>query len=169
MGILGWIEATAVATWVRESISLFAYPTILSVHAIGLAFLVGASAVISLRLLGVAQEIPLAPVEKIFAVAWAGFWVNAISGTLLLMAAATSMLTNPVFVIKLVFIVFAVVNLRIIKTRVFGDRESIEAGVVPKIGRTLAWSSLGLWFGAIVAGRLTAYTLLIASTFGGGS
>ena len=167
MEILVWLEAIAPAVWVRESISLWAYPTILATHAIGLAFLVGANAAIDLRLLGYAPDLPLAPMEKFFPVIVVAFWVSALSGGLLLIAAATTMLTSVVFYIKLLFIALAVVTLRLIKTRVFSDQASLEAGSVPRIGRVLAIASLAFWAGAIIAGRLTAYPILIATTFGG--
>ena len=35
---------------------------------------------------------------------WAGFWVNAVSGVLLLIAYPTKALTNPLFYVKLVLI-----------------------------------------------------------------
>jgi hypothetical protein len=165
--ILVWLEATSLAVWVRESISLFAYPSILAVHAIGLAFLVGGSAALDLRLLGYAGDLPLAPMKKFFPVIYAGFWVNALSGGLLLIASATTMLTSVVFWIKLAFIALGVVTLLLIKTRVFGDKAILEAGAVPRIGKALAIASLTFWVGAIAAGRLTAYSLLIATTFGG--
>jgi hypothetical protein len=167
--ILVWLEATALAVWVRESISLWAYPTILAFHAVGLAFLVGGSAAVDLRLLGVAPELPLTPIKKFFPVIVAGFWVNALTGGLLLIASATTMLTSVVFWIKLVFIALAVATVVLIKARVFGDEASLEAGRIPRIGKVLAIASLTCWVGAIVAGRLTAYTILIATTFGGGA
>lgn len=166
MEFLTWLEATAVATWVRESISLWAYPSILAFHAVGLGFLVGASFVVDLRLLGLGRGLPLQSVKGIFPVAWAGFWVNAITGLLLLAAAATSLLTNPVFVIKLVLVILAVVALRWKEVRVFRGEKDLEAGSIPQVGKRLAILSLALWTGAIVTGRLTAYTLMLATTFG---
>ena len=164
--ILTWVEATALAVWVRESISLFAYPSILAIHGIGLAFVVGASAAVGLRLLGAASDLPLAPMKKFFPVIWVGFWVNALSGLLLLISSATAMMTSTVFLLKLFFVALAVVCLRLIYTRVFGSPAVLESGVVPRFGKILAGVSLASWVLAIVAGRLTAYTILIASTFG---
>ena len=40
---------------------------------------------------------------------WAGFWVNAFSGVLLLIAYPTKALTNPVFYLKLALIAVAIV------------------------------------------------------------
>jgi hypothetical protein len=165
MELLAAIEGSALGVWVRESVSLWAYPGLIAFHAIGLAFVVGLAVAIDLRLLGAAPELPLAPLERLFPVMWVGFWVNALSGVALTVAYATKMLTNPVFLVKLAFIVLAVVNLRLIKVRVLGPART---GIEPAIGRgrTLAWTSLVLWAGAILTGRLIAYTELLAKTLG---
>lgn len=165
MQFLAWIETTAIATWVRESISLGAYPSILAFHAVGLGFLVGSSVVIDLRLLGVGSGLPIGSVRSFFSVAWAGFWINAFTGVLLLSAAATSMFGNPVFVAKLILVLLAVAALRWKEVRIF-KRGDPGTEAVARVGRRLAVLSLVLWTAAIVTGRATAYTLLLASTFG---
>lgn len=168
MDVLTAIEASALGVWVRESVSLFAYPGIIAAHTIGLAFLVGANAAVDLRILGYASSLPLAPMEKFFPVMYAGFWVNALSGIALTVAYATSLLTNPVFLVKVTLIVLAVINLRLIRVRVFAGPGPPAEGPLPRSARVLASTSLALWTLAIVFGRLTAYTQLIATTFGGG-
>src|SRR5437899_3240523 len=108
---LASLENSGFGTWVRESSSLWAYPAILFMHTVGLGFLVGLNAAIDLRILGFARRLPLAPMESFYKIMWAAFWVNAISGTLLLMADATTKLTNRVFYIKMTFVFLAVVNM----------------------------------------------------------
>lgn len=73
MELLAWLEENALSTSVRESRLL--YPTILALHSVGMAFLVGLSAAIDLRILGCAPRLPLAPMERFFPVMWLGFWV----------------------------------------------------------------------------------------------
>ena len=46
------IEGSTLAAWVRESPSIWAYATILTLHTVGLAIVVGANVVVDLRLLG---------------------------------------------------------------------------------------------------------------------
>lgn len=121
MGILTAIQETTVATWVRESPSLFGFTGILFLHAVGLAFAVGVSAAIDLRILGVAPRLPLAPMEKLFPVIWVGFWINALSGVPLLMANAEHDLINPTFYAKMLFIALAVVSVRKVRRHVFRD------------------------------------------------
>jgi hypothetical protein len=164
--LLEAIENAAFPTWIRESPSIYAYTLALSLHAMGLAVVVGLSSVIALRLLGFAPRIPLAPAVKLFPFMYVGFWVNALSGLALLAANATGMLTNPLFYAKLVFIVGGVLVMRLLRNRVFGDEGMLAQNPVPPEARTLAIASLACWGAAIVAGRLTAYPYLIEYTFG---
>ena len=69
-------------------------------HA-GLAFFVGISSAIALRILGVAPGLPLAPFRKLYPVMWLGFFFNAVSGVLLLIIEPTKFLTMVDFYIKL--------------------------------------------------------------------
>ena len=43
MAVLNWLEATGLSTWVREGESIWAFPTILTLHTFGLGLLVGAN------------------------------------------------------------------------------------------------------------------------------
>jgi hypothetical protein len=151
------IEQTGLSTWLRESESIFSFYFILVCHTLGLALLVGVNSAVDLLLLGVASDIPLKPLKRFFPLMWLGFYVNAISGVFLVIAYPTKAFTNPVFYIKLTLIALAVTTLWAIQSRVFGDASLSEAAMVAK-GRTMAKLSLALWFGAITAGRLLAYT-----------
>ena len=151
------IEESGVSTWLRESESPFAFYFVLLFHTFGLAMLVGGSAVIDLRLLGIEREIPLVPLRRLFSVMWLGFAINAASGTLLLIAYPTKALTNPVFYLKLLLIGSAVWVMAKLKDHVFEDAGLDDAAMMAQ-GKTLAKWSLVLWIGAITAGRLLAYT-----------
>src|SRR5262245_25129555 len=145
-----WIESSALSVWTRESTSVLAYPAILSAHAIGMALAAGVNAAIALRLLGVAPGVPTAEMRRYAGVAWFGFALNAVSGVMLLIAYPTKALTNPMFYVKMSLIaiglgIFVAVNKRL---------ERLTAS-------TQTWIAVALlvsWGGAIVAGRLLAYT-----------
>jgi len=156
MEFLASLEGSALATWIRESSSLWAYPTVLFLHTIGMATVVGVNAGIDLRILGFAPELPLAPMIRFFPVMWAAFAINALSGIALVIADATTKLTNPVFYVKMVFIALAVINLWLVRTRVVRD-PVIDMSPVSTNAKILAVTSLIFWLGAITAGRLLAY------------
>jgi len=158
---LVWLESTALSQWVVGSPSMFAFPGILALHAIGMGFAAGLSAAIDLRILGVASGMPLAEMRRFLPVLWAGFWMNAVSCLLLLVGYPTKALTNPVFYLKLALIAVAMVLLVRIRRLAFVERD-LEAGhrSPERRLRTLAWISLGCWAGAITAGRFLAYTYI---------
>lgn len=156
---LATIEQTGFATWVREAPTLWAYPTVLFLHTVGLGFLVGLNVTIDLRLLGVAGALPIAPMRRWFPVMWAGFWVNAASGLALLAADATTKLLNPVFGIKMLLVCAGVANMWFFK-RPLVDR--IARGQVVTHGRLAAVVSLLIWVGATTAGRLMGYLAPVA-------
>jgi hypothetical protein len=160
------IEGSTLAAWVRESPSIWAYATILTLHTVGLAIVVGVNVVVDLRLLGRAPRIPVASLRALFPIMWAGFAVNLASGLLLFMADATIKSGQRVFWVKLACITLALLVARTIAKRI-GPAEAghhigiAEAGrhidLEPGDLRALAVASLFLWAGAIVAGRLMAY------------
>ena len=156
--LLGQIEQSGTAVWIRESGVLYGYPLILFLHTLGLSTLVGLSSAINLRLLGFAPGIPLASLDRLFRLMWAGLALTAATGILLFMADATRHATNPAFIVKLVFVALAVTALALIRTRVFRlpAVASAEAGG-RQSGRMLAAVSLACWFGALSAGRMMAY------------
>ena len=75
-----WIETSGLSVWARESTSLFAFPGILALHAIGMAIVAGMSTAIALRILGFAPDVSLSEMKRFVLIIWFGFWVNLSSG-----------------------------------------------------------------------------------------
>ncbi len=150
-----WLEGTALSTWVRESPSIFAYAGVLTSHTFGMGVLVGASAVLNLRLLGVSGAIPLAPLRMLFPVIWAGFCLNLVTGTVLFAADATSRGTQWMFFVKLLFVAVGVATVVLIKRHVYDA--NTDPVVVSGTVKRLAVLSLVAWVVAITSGRLLAY------------
>jgi hypothetical protein len=153
---LVWLESSALSQWVVGSESMLAFPGILALHAIGMAFAAGLAAVLDLRILGVARAIPLEAFRRFLPVLWAGFWLNAVSGVLLMVGYPTKALTNPVFYLKLLLIATAMVLL-VRMVRLIERQPAASADVARRL-RRFAILSLVCWSGAITAGRLLAYT-----------
>ena len=161
-----WIEAWPLGIWMREEPSLWAFPFVLILHTVGLAFLVGANIAIDLRALGGVTDVPLISMHRYYRAMWAGFWVNAFSGVLLLIAYPTKALTNPVFYLKLVLIAAGIVLASVIRGHMMRGEAGAGVAVSARL-RTIAAVSLAVWGLSITAGRLLAYTcsrLTVASS-----
>ena len=154
MALLAWLQGTSFARWVSASPSLWAYPTVLTAHTIGLAMLVGASVVLDLILLGIVPGVELRSLEKIFRIMWLGFLVNAISGLCLFAADATTKGTQTIFYVKMLFIAAGLMVMLLIRNTAF--LRPATAAAASRV-RALAAASLVCWLGAITAGRLMAY------------
>jgi hypothetical protein len=152
-----WLESTALSQGVTGSTSMFAFPGILAVHAIGMGFAVGICLALDLRVLGVAPGVQIAQMRRFVPLVWVAFWINAISGVLLLIGYPTKALTNPVFYVKLLLIAAGLVLLVRIGRRVFNESTGDPIAESPVV-RRLAVASLVCWVGAITAGRFLAYT-----------
>ena len=156
MDFIRSLEQSGLAAWVRESGTLWSYPTILFCHTLGLATLAGASGVVSLRLLGFGRRIPLSPLRGLFPLMWIAFGITAASGLALLIADASARLASPVFWVKRVFVALALVTLQLTKKTALSG-EGVDERPVSGAARALAVASLLFWIAATTAGRLMAY------------
>jgi hypothetical protein len=152
----GWIERTALSLWIREG-SLWAFPIILILHTVGLAFLVGANVALDVRILGFARGLPLKALLPFFTAMWLGFWLNAVSGVLLLITYPTKALTNPLFYVKLALIALVVTHAQWVRRQIVGN-PAFAAPRLPAFARAASAAALVCWAAAITAGRLLAYT-----------
>lgn len=151
-----WVEGTPLPTWVRESDSLWAYPTVLTLHTFGLALVVGTSAVLHLRLLGVGGYLPLSRMRALLPVMWVGFWVNAITGSILFAADAAAKGSSLLFAAKLLFVAVGIAPI-IMLERAGYYRADADLAFVCGPAKLLAACSLLAWVAAVTAGRLLAY------------
>lgn len=153
---------------------MFAFPAILSVHAIGMGLAAGVNVAMAVRLLGFAPGVPLHEMRRFAPVMWTGFWLNAASGVVLLLGYPTKALTNPVFYMKLSLIAIGL-WLYVLMTRRLTEADPrvtpADSPLTPadlkvrtaaadlKVRTTLiAVASLASWAGAVTTGRLLAYT-----------
>jgi hypothetical protein len=156
LSLLNQIEQSGLATTIHESGSLWGYPLILFLHTIGFGTLVGMNAAIDLRLLGFGAGIPLKSFEKMFRLMWAGFALNATTGSLLFIVDAVKHGTNPAFWVKLTFVAAGLFILTRIRKDVFRASGNDEARIL-RHGKILGATSLGCWLIVISAARLMAY------------
>ena len=155
MSVLTWLESLSPSLWVRESPSVWAQPTILTLHTMGLGVLVGASWVLDLRLLGLIRNVPLSAFRWVFHAVAIGLIVNLVTGVLLFIQRAATLGTAIPFFIKMGLVVASIATLVPLRSLVFGS-DAAQAEVSGN-ARLLALASIILWSGAVTAGRLLAY------------
>ena len=117
--MLVWLESIPLAVWVRESPSVWAQPTVLTLHTMGMAVLVGASWVLDLRLLGISRNVPLSAFRWVFRAVTVGLIVNLVTGVLLFAQRATTWGTSIPFLIKMCLVIASVATLVPIRSHVF--------------------------------------------------
>ena len=155
MSFLAWLQGTALASAVAET--LWAYPLLETLHALGMAMLLGALGLLNLRILGFKPDLPLLGMQELLPLAWAGFTLNALSGIALFTSDAIYFFSSYTFRVKLVLIALAGLNAVLLNQQVFRDAAA-GAVAVGSRARWLAGTSLVFWVGAAAAGRLIAYT-----------
>jgi hypothetical protein len=157
--ILAWMEATALATRIRES--LFVFPLLESIHVVGLALVFGTISIIDLRLLGVASaERPFKRIASdILKWTWGAFALTALTGSLMFMTNAGVYYHNFYFRSKMVLLILAAVNMGAFElTLGRAVHKWDKASAAPPAGRAVAILSLTIWIGVIFAGRLIGFT-----------
>jgi hypothetical protein len=163
MALLASFEQNALSLWVRESPSLWAFPFILYLHTLGLVMLAGLNVGLDCWLLA-RRTLPSFNLRGLYQIMWLGFGINLLSGLALLAAYPAKALTNWVFFAKLALVVVGVWVLEQIRGELAGASGAASREVSTR-ARQLAMSSLFVWAGTILAGRLLAYThhILLAS------
>ena len=139
----------------RESPSVWAFPTILTLHTTGMGILVGASWLLDLRLLGFNRQTPLSAYRWVFPAIYFGLILNLVTGVFLFIKNATTWGTALPFGVKMLLVVVSVVLL--LPLRKYVDRS--DAGEIGS-ARLLAIASILAWTGAVTAGRLLAYLVV---------
>jgi len=164
MDSLAWLEQTDLSTWLRESD--WGFPIMLCFHAVGMGLVVGISLMFSARVLGYAKAFPLSAFDRLFTIAWVGFAINAISGTLLFIGEPRRLIQTPAFLIKLALIVCAGFSLWFLMGTLYGMENPADGAprpphepVVSPRAKIAAIIPIVFWVGAIVTGRLIGYTI----------
>jgi hypothetical protein len=160
LGICEWLETTAIAVLIRES--LYGFQIVVAIHILGITFSAGTLLWVDLRMLGIGMRgYRLAEVYRGLA-PWflGGFAVMVVSGAILFAAFATSAYGNLYFRIKMVAIALAGLNALIYHVAagpsLTGPPDAPRTPMAPRIA---GLTSIALWGLVIVAGRMISYTM----------
>ena len=91
-------------------------------HTVGMALLIGSLGLIDLRVLGFKPELPMLETQRLLPLAWLGFTLNAISGTLLFISDAVMFYSSYTFRLKIALIILGGINAALLGRKVFQPR-----------------------------------------------
>ncbi len=158
-GFLASLEASGLATSIRDSLYLF--PMLESFHVMGLGLVFGTVLVIDLRLLGVASlRRPFTGIKSdILKWTWMAFVLTAATGALMFTTNAHVYFHNFFFRMKMLLLALAGINMLIFeltagRTVHRWDKDA----AAPAAGKTVAVLSLALWIAIIFMGRWIGFT-----------
>ncbi len=148
------IESVGLFSWIQNTAA--AYPVILSLHLVGLAFFGGMILVTDLRLLGIGMgSYSVSDVlNGLRNPKRVGFALTAICGVLMFGARAGQFSYNRWFWIKIALLLLIAVNYLVFRRRVYNNAEELDrARRLPARARLAGGLSLLLWTSAACAAR----------------
>ncbi|GAA0283202.1 hypothetical protein GCM10009127_25790 [Alteraurantiacibacter aestuarii] len=154
------IEYSSFGVSIAES--LWAFPTIETVHVIALVTVIGTILVMDLRMLGLASTNVL--VSKVsddtLKWTWMAFVLAAITGTLLFISKASTYMVNPYFLVKMGVMAVAGLNMALYHFVTSKDQAQWDgAASPPSKVKIAAIVSLTLWLVVVFCGRAIGFTL----------
>ena len=157
--LLASLEASSLATRIRDSLYLF--PLIESAHVMGLTLVFGTTAIVDLRLLGIASTRRAFSqiAGDIFTWTWSAFALTVATGLLMFITNAGVYYQNSYFRAKMAMLVLAGINVLIFeRTAARSVRQWDRDPAAPPAGRAVAALSLAIWIGVIFLGRWIGFT-----------
>lgn len=141
----------------------WAWPVCEMIHFVGMAMLIGSIGLLDFRILGLGKGLPISKLEALVPLGVAGFVANLITGIIFVLAnpsgGPTAYVMNLSFQIKMILILIAGINaLAFYFTGIAKQTDAVgPSGTAPLNAKVVAATSLVLWFGVIIFGRLIMY------------
>lgn len=155
MNMLNWLEQSALAETVRQSL----YPWIQIVHILSFSIAFGCVFAFDLRLLGYYPQFSIVETATfLLRLTHIGFSVALASGFLLFTAQPTVLIANVAFQFKVLFLIVAGLNAAVFQWKFLPPlKQGYRLDKVPLGMTAISLISLAAWISLIVCGRLIAY------------
>lgn len=159
ISIVQQIEGSAVGEWMRTSLK--AMPVVESIHVMAVAVVFGSIFIVDARLLGLLDKRRAygQVSSELLPWTWGAFVVAAVTGLLMFAANATTYYVNTPFLLKMLALVAAGLNMAVFQ--LFTGRHAPEwehARSAPLAGRIAAGLSIAIWTSVIFLGRWIGFT-----------
>jgi hypothetical protein len=150
---IGWLTSASIATVATYP---WTWPTLETVHFIGLALLFGVLLLVNCRVLGVARQLSYASVHRLLPWAVAGFGANVVTGTLFFVATPQQYTHNTAFQLKIGMMLAACVS--VLYLTIAEAPWRLRAGDdAPMHAKVVAAGSMLLWIAVIYCGRMLPF------------
>ncbi len=155
------LEQSGIGTTIASNEWMF--PTIETIHVFALVTVIGAIAIMDLRLLGItSRNRTIKAVENdTIPVTWIGFAIAVVTGLLLFVSKATTYMANPYFLWKMGLMAIAGINMAIFHRIISKGVEDWgqPGGTVPFAAKFSGALSLAIWIIIPYCGRVIGFTL----------
>ena len=138
--------------------SPWGWPTLESIHFLGLCMLIGSVGVFDLRMLGVGQGIAYKDLHKLVKFGVVGYLFNVTTGTMFLTTSPDQYIYNPAFQTKMLFMLLAGLNMLWFYATTSAQVKATKATAsLLNRAKVIAAVSLLCWSVIIICGRLITY------------
>ncbi len=142
-----WIQATY---WL--------WPVMEIIHFMGLSLLLGGLIIVDLRMAGHFKVLNAAATHQLLPVVLIGFGLNLVTGVLFFVGDPMRYSVNIGFQIKMVLVALAGLNALLYHWKVSPVMRNWDANTdSPPIAKAVAYTSLTVWTGVLLCGRLIPY------------
>ena len=152
---LDWLANSPYADWVNQSAG---WPIALTIHAFGVAIVIGFMFIIGLRLMGLFRTIPYTALNRLIPYVWVAVVFQFCSGLTLWITRPAQYLGDGMFEVKMALLVVACIVMAYFHGTIRREAAAWQAsGKVSPRGVKLVTASCLLWAAVVIGGRLTAY------------
>ena len=148
------LRAAPIANFINTT--NWAWPTLETLHFIGLSMIIGVALIVNLRMLGVAKNISFAGLHRMLPWGILGFAINVVTGFLFFLTTPDQYTTNLSLHIKMVLMMIAGLNIFYFTT--FDETWNLSPGDdAPVRAKVVTTATVVLWIGVIYFGRMMPF------------
>jgi len=153
--IIAWLDSTALHDWIIGG--TYIWPTMETIHFIGLCLFMGSLLIVDLGLMGVIRNLAPKVSHLLLKLVLFGFALNLITGILFVFGDPGRYFINIGFQIKVALMVLAAINAVWYMRRIAPKVEVLDTFTPYTETKVVGALSLILWFGVLMCGRMIPY------------
>jgi uncharacterized membrane protein len=149
-----WIRASSIAGFVNTT--NWAWPTLETLHFMGLSMIMGVALFINLRILGAGKNISFAALHRMLPWGILGFAINVATGFFFFVTTPDQYTQNLALHIKMILMMIAALN--IFYFTAFDETWKLAPGAdAPVRAKVVTTFTLALWIGVVYFGRMMPF------------